>query len=562
MAGGMFRLGYFAMAVVVLAAASSLPPNPKDAFARALQWPNVYLTPNWFVGAYHYIQCYAGSLVVPENTKQTADAIKYCATFVCPISPLSTAPAPAVNVEAGPRQPITVGLLHNKMNKVLAADKQKYTMRVQAGITYTEFLKEATKAGMSVVVGTPTAYAGLTLSGVLATTAHGSGDKTVSTLWDTLLEITWVDGKGEVHVSKPADPEFRGMVGSVGTYGVITEFLIQMTPPSATTLITVRKNDTNMLKDIEELLKISPHILVFWRPDISSFKAFLVNPAKSDAKVTPDAQMVLLPNLKDQQEGARTFKLLSETTDDDSEAFGFLCPIQTEASLSSSWAAVNGTGVWNVTGPTNQMQASECDEHCNWNENNTFFGTAQDVEFTAEFDQLGDWINDVKRIIKFDLFENGNKSFRCLSPGYLWIRFGRGYDGFTATTAGLKRPVFLQSTWLRSRAAPKAPIRYQFVPDLIEQLTLCNIAALEVHVAASGKQLGIMLEDLYNARPHWGKNFDRTFTYPKCSTRAKYPKFNELLKLQSAYDPNKMFESRLFSKVINNEGFKLGPECA
>lgn len=50
---------------------------------------------------------------------------------------------------------------------------------------------------------------------------------------------------------------------------------------------------------------------------------------------------------------------------------------QTEASLSSSWASVNGTGRWNVTGPTNMMQASECDEHCNWNENEVFFGTAQ-----------------------------------------------------------------------------------------------------------------------------------------------------------------------------------------
>jgi hypothetical protein len=55
--------------------------------------------------------------------------------------------------------------------------------------------------------------------------------------------------------------------------------------------------------------------------------------------------MVLLPNLKDQQEGASTFRLLSNTTDDDSEAFGFLCPMQTEASISSNWAAVNGTGM-------------------------------------------------------------------------------------------------------------------------------------------------------------------------------------------------------------------------
>eukprot|EP00878_Enallax_costatus_P023925 GHUV01025491.1.p3 GENE.GHUV01025491.1~~GHUV01025491.1.p3 ORF type:complete len:128 (+),score=27.51 GHUV01025491.1:1430-1813(+) len=126
-----------------------------------------------------------------------------------------------------------------------------------------------------------------------------------------------------------------------------------------------------------------------------------------------------------------------------------------------------------------------------------------------------------------------------MGPGYLWIRFGAGYDGYTATNAGMKRPVFLQSTWLRSRAVPTYPMRYQFVVDLLEQLTLCK----------------------YKARPHWGKNHERTFTYPKCSVRAMYPKFNELLKLQSAHDPAKMFEPRLFKKVANNESFVLSPRC-
>jgi hypothetical protein len=31
----------------------------------------------------------------------------------------------------------------------------------------------------------------------------------------------------------------------------------------------------------------------------------------------------------------------------------------------------------------------------------------QDVEFTAEFSQLGDWISDVKKVFKEELFENG-----------------------------------------------------------------------------------------------------------------------------------------------------------
>lgn len=36
---------------------------------------------------------------------------------------------------------------------------------------------------------------------------------------------------------------------------------------------------------------------------------------------------------------------------------------QTEASLSATWGSVNGKGVMNVTGPTNDLMASECDEH-------------------------------------------------------------------------------------------------------------------------------------------------------------------------------------------------------
>jgi hypothetical protein len=73
------------------------------------------------------------------------------------------------------------------------------------------------------------------------------------------------------------------------------------------------------------------------------------------------------------------------------------------------------------------------------------------------------------------------RRYRCLGPGYLWIRYGQPYDGFTATNAGMKAPVYVQSTWLRSRMEPNYPMRYQFVMDLIEELTLCK----------------------YKGRPHW-----------------------------------------------------------
>jgi hypothetical protein len=61
----------------------------------------------------------------------------------------------------------------------------------------------------------------------------------------------------------------------------------------------------------------------------------------------------------------------------------------------------------NVTGFTNKMQASECDAHCLWNDLNVTGGTAQDVEFTADFKDLPRWISAVKRIFEKDMWEDG-----------------------------------------------------------------------------------------------------------------------------------------------------------
>lgn len=550
--------------LVTLSADAQVPANPSNPFLFAMG-QNVYQTKNYIIGSYHYVQCYSSDFLLPSSTAEVAQALAHyykmsqagtpvtlrtsrpmfhsSATFPCPV-PAAAAVSSRVVTEKGQQAaqaPVTVGLLQHKLNKVLAADKTKNTMRVGAGMRYTEFLKEAQAAGMSVQVGTPTVYAGLSLAGVLATSAHGSGFLDKSGIWDTLLEITWVDGTGKVHVSKPQDPEFRGMVGGLGVYGVITELLMQMTPLSYTTLTTIQTKDTNMFRDVNNMLKtISPHILVFWRPEVNQFRAFMVKEAAPGAKIEPKAVATLLPNIKDREAGAEVFRVMSKTLHDDRGAFEFLCPQQVNASVGSWWASVDGKGVFNVTGHTNNLQASECDEHCNWNDQKVFNGTTQDVEFTIEFDQLESWIKDVQKIFQMDLWENGKARYRCLGPGYLWIRYGQPYDGFTATNAGMKAPVYVQSTWLRSRMEPNYPMRYQFVMDVIEELTLCK----------------------YKGRPHWGKNFDRTFTHPKCGVRAMYPKFGELLKLQAKYDPGKMLEPRLFRKVADRESFTYTPGCS
>lgn len=79
----------------------------------------------------------------------------------------------------------------------------------------------------------------------------------LSTFADSVLEVTWVDGTGQIRVSTTSDTEFAAFKGSLGVFGVMTELLLQLTPTTYTELITVQQEDTDMAAKIEDLLKVS-----------------------------------------------------------------------------------------------------------------------------------------------------------------------------------------------------------------------------------------------------------------------------------------------------------------
>lgn len=57
--------------------------------------------------------------------------------------------------------------------------------------------------------------------------------------------------------------------------------------------------------------------------------------------------------------------------------------LQTEQSVSASWASlgsgVNAKKLDNVTAPTNQLTAAECNDDCLWNNRHVLNGTAMDA---------------------------------------------------------------------------------------------------------------------------------------------------------------------------------------
>lgn len=54
----------------------TIAANPTDPFLFALG-QNAYRTKNYFIGAYHYVQCFGTDMVVPATTAEAAQAVAH-----------------------------------------------------------------------------------------------------------------------------------------------------------------------------------------------------------------------------------------------------------------------------------------------------------------------------------------------------------------------------------------------------------------------------------------------------------------------------------------------------
>lgn len=64
---------------------------------------------------------------------------------------------------------------------------------------------------------------------------------------------------------------------------------------------------------------------------------------------------------------------------------------------------------------------------------------------------------------------------RCMPfGGYVFVRFGSSNNDFSSVTSGMKSPVYVELTYAKSRKVKHAPAKYQFVQDIMEQMTLCK----------------------------------------------------------------------------------------
>lgn len=523
-----------------------------------------------------YLKCVSGLHLTVTSTEDVSSLLKLynssdhpvkirasrrgfhsTAGFVCPGTRGSTKLEADASIENEVDDGVTsITLLLHLMNHVVAVDAEQHQLTVEAGMTLFDLVEAAEAHNMSVIAGALSIYGNLTVGGVISASAHGSGRGATCSLGDLVVKVKWVNARGEINVSEKGSNELKALVGGLGLLGIITEFTLQLQPPSMTVVESrVDLDDANIVSELEAMMKHeTPHVISFWRPDLGIYRANLYTHVSSQEVLPasappfdPEARPTAMAAIDTRIASSQREMMAAWANDPDSESLnaGACAAGAIFVSKTPFMSDGNGSPGNHATLSTNRaMLAVECSPNCAHQQSHVG-SVSEDTEFTIKFSQFEEWVQDVKAIVRSELEArlHGTKVKKsCLPPGLFWLRFGKGTDALLSTNTGTEDVVFVQWTLMTSALTPRIPGKQATISEAIEQLSLCK----------------------YGARPHWGKNHERAFRHPRCHVRDNYPAANiaQMLALQQEHDPKKIFEPELIRHVMERNGNELFKLCA
>lgn len=151
----------------------------------------------------------------------------------------------------------------DKFNQILEVDKEKRRVRVQAGIRMKELNRQLKELGLAVI--NQGSIDQQSLAGAVSTGTHGSGLK-FGILGSQWLEFKMIKADGSViTVNKEKDPElFHASVVNLGALGIITEVLLQATDAFNLHDITVTRDFTEVIDNLETYARENDHFKIWW----------------------------------------------------------------------------------------------------------------------------------------------------------------------------------------------------------------------------------------------------------------------------------------------------------
>uniref|UniRef100_A0A7S0ZFJ0 D-lactate dehydrogenase (cytochrome) n=1 Tax=Timspurckia oligopyrenoides TaxID=708627 RepID=A0A7S0ZFJ0_9RHOD len=182
------------------------------------------------------------AVAYPANSSEVAATIAICAKFKTPVVGFGAGTSLEGHALPARKGSVTLNMREN-MQQILDLNERDMTVRVQAGVSYTE-LNEFLRPYK--LFFPPDPGAGATIGGMIATSCGGTNALKYGTVKSSVLSVKVVtaDGK-ELETRRATRKSSAGyhltewFIGSEGTLGIITEATLQLhpIPPSSSVII-------------------------------------------------------------------------------------------------------------------------------------------------------------------------------------------------------------------------------------------------------------------------------------------------------------------------------------
>lgn len=120
-----------------------------------------------------------------------------------------------------------VHILSSALPEVIEIDSERRMVRASAGLRYGDIAPVLQDAGWA--LANLASLPHISLAGAVATGTHGSGDA-VGSLATAVAAVELIDAEGELATIRRGDPDFAGVVVSLGALGVVTALELDIVP--------------------------------------------------------------------------------------------------------------------------------------------------------------------------------------------------------------------------------------------------------------------------------------------------------------------------------------------
>ena len=409
------------------------------------------------------------------------------------------------------------GVLLNlsSMNQVISLDQENMIVRVQPGIKATDLSKFLHEYGFA-IPNMPD-YSGVSIAGGIGTSAHHSSLVTAASMSDMVESMLIIDGMGNRRSF--VGEEVQAAATHLGMLGVVVELSLKI-EPQFKLKYGFAKGDDSALVNIEAMVREHDYARVMW---FAGNQRYVID---------------YYDRVDVEEPGQSRHNLWSST----GSVFRFIgdlpyrvlnrAPLRAQCDSAllrykfwSSPLKVIKSRRSAPVGWSHEMLSSSCDEgKCPW-DNDAVRSRTMEAAFPLR--QLQSWMNDVRAIL--------DKKRACFPILGIYLRFSKGSDRWLSFNYG--EDVVAFEIHVPKVAAETYHERSADVYDEIMQMSLAK----------------------YNARPHWGKNSDPSFSY---IGETQYPRWSDFVTLKQEMDPKGLFENQIWKQMTEAKEPQSYPGCA